>query len=151
MNHRRWSGMLPRHADDPPPSPPPRSLDVIPFFCLSLFLFLSISRSPSLSRSGLRALDLPTSGTHPVPCHYVVISDNERVSANSLLFAYLRSKAATGREASFVGNLAPNITSELLAAPTDRLFRFKVARKQIVIQADRDVRIEISIRQIYHL
>lgn len=122
MNHRRWSGMLPRHTDDLPPSPPLRSLDVIPFFWFSLshFMSLSISFPPlSLSRalvSALRALDLSTSGTHPLPCHYVVISDNERVSANSLSYAYLRSKAATGREASLARNLAANITSESLAA-----------------------------------
>lgn len=119
-----------------------------------LLLFLSISLSPSLSRSGLRALDLPTSGTHPVPCHYVVISDNERVSANSLLYAYLRSKAATGREASFAGNLAANITSELLAAPTDldaspAIVHFKIAWNQTVIQINTSVLIKISIHNIY--
>lgn len=41
------------------------------------------------------ASDLPTSGTHLPPCHYVVISDNERVSAtNPRLHACLRQKWA---------------------------------------------------------
>lgn len=72
----------------------------------------------------------------------------------SLLYAYLRSKAATGREASFAGNLAANITSELLAAPTDldaspAIVHFKVAWNQTVIQINTSVLIKISIHNIY--
>lgn len=107
MNHRRWSGMLPRHAGEstsscvsftlcvaaplPPPSPcpfVPRDISHSGFlspcpssYSLSFSFFYILSLSPYLLVVG----DSPTSGTHPLPCHYVVISDNERVSASSPL------------------------------------------------------------------
>lgn len=135
MNHRRWSGMLPRHAGDPPP---PRSLDISQSGFLSLppcpFRSTSpsprFSFSPSLSRSlsvllfaPCLVLDLPTSGTHPLPCHYVVISDNERVSTNSLFslplplsIVHLPPFRREQGKASLPRNLTANSTSESLTA-----------------------------------
>ena len=106
--------------------PPPHSS----FFSCSLDIsrsgFLSLPVPPALPFSfslivpclRLGVLDLPTWGTHPLPCHYVVISDNERVSANSLSYAYLRSDTGMGREASLARNLTANSTSESLVALT---------------------------------
>lgn len=48
--------------------------------------------------------DLPTSGTHLLPCHYVVISDNERVSTNPRTLTSNKN----GRESSFARNPTAN-------------------------------------------
>lgn len=108
---------------------------------LAIPVWFSLSIIISLSLSGRSVLDLPTSGTHPLPCHYVVISDNERVSANSLSYAYLRSD---GREASLARNLTANSTSESLAAPSGSQH---IGRQSLII----DLSVIFARREVYTL
>lgn len=95
----------PQLLDEPPPAYPAMASDASDSartharthaHTLSPLPFLPSSRTPHLCSLLLSSLpartlasDLPTSGTHLPPCHYVVISDNERVSATKPKLARL--------------------------------------------------------------
>lgn len=111
MNHRRWSGMLPRHAGDPPPSSSPlRSLDISRSAFLSFSLLVPsdqhlLPASPSFSLSISLALcrSVPRLG-------FTYLGHS---SSTMSLCRYFRQRACLGELSSLSLSLTPPLFSPL--------------------------------------